>query len=168
MDLREATAADLPAILDIYNEAVRTTTASWDLEPVSLASRQRWFAEHEAADHPVLVAVRDGEVVGWTAYGRFRDKAGYDATMEHTVYVRADARGGGIGRALLQSLVGIARLRGVHALLGALSSENTGSLALHRSLGFVEVGRMPQVGRKFDRWLDLVWVELLLDGDDRA
>ena len=103
----------------------------------------------------------------WT-YGRFRDKAGYDATMEHTVYVRADARGGGIGRALLQSLVGIARLRGVHALLGALSSENTGSLALHRSLGFVEVGRMPQVGRKFDRWLDLVWVELLLDGDDRA
>lgn len=163
--LREATAADLPAVLDIYNEAVRTTTASWDLEPVSLESRRRWFDDHEAAGHPVLVAEREGDVVGWAAYGRFRDKAGYDATMEHTVYVRADVRGGGIGRALLESLVGIARLRGVHALLGALSEENEVSLALHRSLGFVEVGRMREVGRKFDRWLDLIWVELLLDED---
>ncbi len=126
---------------------------------MSLASRISWFEDHRRDRHPVLVASRDGEVVGWAAYSRFRGKAGYDSTMEHTLYVRHDQRGAGLGRALLTAILARAEANGVHVLLGALCSENEASLVLHQSAGFVEVGRMPQIGRKFDRWLDLVWVQ---------
>lgn len=160
--VRDARPADLPALLEIYNDAVVHTTASWDLLPWTPVEHAEWYATKAGRDHPVLVADDDGDVLGYAAYGPFRPKAGYAATMEHSVYVRPDAQGRGIGRTLLVAVIERARAAGVHALVGGLSADNEVSLLLHRSLGFIEVGRLPEVGRKFDRWLDLVLVQLIL------
>lgn len=165
--VRPAVAADVVAVTEIYNHAVGHTTASYDLEPVSLLSRELWFAEKQADGWPVLVAEVDGVVVGWSTVGPFRPKAGFQYTVEHSVYVADGQRGRGIGRALLVPLIEECRRSGVHAMVGGLDAENAGSLAFHRRLGFVEAGRLPQVGRKFDRWLDLVFTVLLLDDAER-
>ncbi|MFT3877719.1 MAG: GNAT family N-acetyltransferase [Propioniciclava sp.] len=161
--IRRATAADIPAIVAIYNEAVATTTASWDYDPQPLADRAAWFAEREASGHAVLVAEADGRVLGWGSWGPYRAKHGYRLTMEHSVYVDAAARGRGVGRLLLAGLIDTAREAGVHVLVGAVTDDNEVSFALHEAFGFVEVGRMPQVGVKFGRWLTLVLLQLTLD-----
>ncbi len=162
MRIRPAHPADLPALLEIYNDAVVHTTASWDLLPWTPVEHAEWYATKAKHRHPILVADEGGEILGYSAYGPFRAKAGYAATMEHSVYVRPSSRGLGIGRTLLVAIIEAARANGVHALIGGLSSDNDVSLALHHSLGFVEVGRLPEVGRKFDRWLDLVLLQLIL------
>jgi L-amino acid N-acyltransferase len=162
MRVRPAKADDLPALLEIYNDAVVNTTASWDLVPWTPAEHAEWYATKAAHRHPILVAVEDGEVLGYAAYGPFRSKAGYAATMEHSVYVRPSSQGRGIGRTLLVAVIEAARANGVHALIGGLSADNDVSMRLHASLGFVEVGRLPEVGRKFDVWLDLVLLQLIL------
>lgn len=160
--IRPARPADLPALLEIYNDAVVNTTASWDLLPWTPAEHAEWYATKAEHGHPVLVAEVDGHVVGYSTYGPFRPKAGYAGTMEHSVYVRPDHQGKGLGRAVLVAIIEAARTNGVHALIGGLSADNEVSLRLHRSLGFVEVGRLPEVGRKFDAWLDLVVLHLFL------
>lgn len=162
MRIRAARPSDLPALLEVYNDAVVHTTASWDLQPWTPVEHAEWYATKAEHGHPVVVADADGEVLGYAAYGPFRPKAGYAGTMEHSVYVLPQHQGKGIGRALLVAVIDAARADGVHALIGGLSADNEASLALHRSLGFVEVGRLPEVGRKFDRWLDLVLVQLFL------
>lgn len=161
--IRPATAADLQAITDIYNEAGVGTTASYDIEPVTLPDRMEWFAHKQRKGYPTLVGVEDGAVVGFAGYGQFRDKAGYDHTVEHSVYVVESHRAAGIGRMLMNALIDYARGHGVHVMVGALDGENEASLAFHRSLGFEEVGRLPQVGRKFHRWLDVVFVQQIFD-----
>ncbi|SDE66175.1 GNAT family N-acetyltransferase [Auraticoccus monumenti] len=166
--VRPAMAVDVVAITDIYNHAVVHTTASYDLAPVSLLSRELWFAEKQADGWPVLVVEVQGVVVGWSTFGPFRPKAGFQHTVEHSVYVADGHQGHGLGRALLQPLIEECRRRGVHAMVGGLDADNAGSLAFHRRLGFVEAGRLPQVGRKFDRWLNLVFAVLLLDEEDEA
>ncbi len=162
MRIRPARPADLPALLEIYNDAVVHTTASWDLLPWTPVEHAEWYAAKAERGHPVIVAAEGDEVLGYAAYGPFRAKAGYARTMEHSVYVLPAHQGRGIGRALLVGIIEAARADGVHALVGGLSADNEASLRLHRSLGFVEVGRLPEVGRKFDRWLDLVLVQLVL------
>lgn len=162
--LRPATPADLPAILAIYNDAVLHTTASYDLEPSTLAQRAAWLDERTRQGFPVIVADEGGEVVGFGSYGTFRDKPGYRHTVEHSVYVAPGRRGRGIGRALLAELIALARAQGKHAMVGGVDAENTGSLQFHLALGFVEVARFREVGYKFGRWLDIIFVELILDG----
>jgi phosphinothricin acetyltransferase len=162
MRIRPAQAADLPVLLEIYNEAVVHTTASWDLLPWTPVEHAEWYATKAEHRQPILVATDDEEILGYAAYGPFRPKAGYAATMEHSVYVRPSSQGRGIGRSLLVAIIEAARANGVHALIGGLSADNDISMALHRSFGFVEVGRLPEVGRKFDRWLDLVLLQLIL------
>ena len=144
-----------------------TTTASYDLEPVTLASRLEWYDDKLRHGHPVFVAEERGVLLGWSAYGRFRDKRGYDFTAEHSVYVAAGARGRGLGRSLLEAVVEHARAAGLHLLVGGLDADNLASLRLHASLGFVPVAHFHEVGRKFGRWLDLVFVELRLDEGER-
>lgn len=160
--IREAGEADLEAVRAIYNRAVLETTSTWDHQTRSVAEQQAWYAVKVAAGFPLLVAEDSGQVVGYAAYGPFRSHAGYAHTMEHSVYVHPDHHRKGLGRALLSGLVERARQNGVHALVGGLSADNEASLGLHAALGFSEVARMPEVGRKFDRWLDLVFVELIL------
>lgn len=161
--LREASKADLEAILRIYNDAVVGSTATYDLEPVSLASRTDWFKARQAAGFPVLVAEDTrGDVVGYATYGTFRALAGYAYTVEHSIYLREDHRGKGLGEWLLKALIIKARAAGLHVMLGGIDGENKGSLRFHERLGFREVARMPEVGRKFDSWRELVFMQLIL------
>ncbi|GGK19968.1 phosphinothricin acetyltransferase [Deinococcus malanensis] len=162
LTVRRADRADVPAILEIYNEAVVNTTASYDLVPVSLESRLTWFDHKQGTGWPVLVAEQETHVVGWATFGPYRDKAGYAGTVEHSVYVQAGGRGSGVGRALMAPLIAEARARGLHVMLGAVDAENAASIRFHQSFGFVVAGQLSQVGRKFDRWLDVVFMQLML------
>ncbi len=164
--VRPATVEDVPAILAIYNEAVANTTASWDYDPVTLEHRLERFEVARTNGWATTVADEDGRVLGYGSWGPFRSQMGLAQTMEHSVYVDAAARGRGVGRLLLRAIIDTARAAGVHALVGCLDATNEVSLRLHQSFGFVEVGCLPQVGAKFGRWLDLAFLELLLDDAD--
>ncbi|HWT99382.1 MAG TPA: GNAT family N-acetyltransferase [Terriglobales bacterium] len=162
LDIRDATEADLAAILEITNEAIAHTTAIWSLTPATLQSRRAWFEDRRTRGFPVLVAAAGDAVLGFGSFGDFRPWEGYLHTVEHSVYVRPEAQGRGIGKLLLAELVARAAALGKHAMVAGIEGENAVSLALHRRAGFEESGRLRQVGRKFDRWLDLVFMELLL------
>lgn len=164
MQVRVATQADLPAITAIYNEAVQNTTATYDCEPQTLEARQRWFDDHLTSNHPIHLALNgDGRVTGWAALSRFRERPGYRFTVEDSIYVAADQRGRGIGTLLLPTLITAARERGFHAMIGAIDADNKVSLRLHARFGFEQVAHLRQVGFKFGRWLDIIYVELLLE-----
>lgn len=163
MDVRDATEAELPAILAIYNAAVETGDAVWRENPADLAARRSWMRERRDAGFPVLVAMVGDEVAGYGSFGDFRAGSGYRHTAEHSVHVAGEHRRRGAGRLLLAALIRRARALGKHALIGAVEARNEASLRLHEGLGFREVGRLAQTGAKFGRWLDLVFVELLLD-----
>ncbi|MCG7372315.1 N-acetyltransferase family protein [Pseudomonas luteola] len=156
--------SDLPGILAIYNDAVENTTAIWNETLVDLANRRTWLADRTAQGFPVLVA-RDaaGEVVGYASYGTWRTIEGFRHTVEHSVYVRSDQRGQGIGPILMKALIEYARNANLHMMVAAIESGNTASIRLHERLGFVTTGQMPEVGRKFDRWLDLTFMQLKLE-----
>ena len=162
MEIRDARLEDLEAILAIYNEVIVNSTAVYYFEPVDLGERAAWFASRRSAGFPVLVASERGEIVGFASFGAFRAAPGYAWTVEHTVHVRAARRGQGIGRTLVGDLIDRARAHGKHVMIGGVDADNAGSLAFHRRLGFTPVAHFHQVGRKFDRWLDLVFVELQL------
>ncbi|WP_328286382.1 GNAT family N-acetyltransferase [Phreatobacter sp. AB_2022a] len=157
--MRDATEDDLPAILAILNEAIVNTTAVWTDAPVDLDNRRTWWQERVAAGYPVLVAVENGEVVGFGSYVQFRAWDGYRDAVEHSVYVRSDRRGGGVGVALVEALIARARAQGKFVIIGGIEGSNAASLKLHRRAGFVEVGRMYEVGTKFGRRLDLVFMQ---------
>ncbi|MCL2465462.1 MAG: N-acetyltransferase family protein [Micrococcales bacterium] len=164
MNVRPATPADVAALASLYNDLGVATTASYDIAPVTTSERAAWLAEHARCGWPVLVADDDGRVVGYAAYGAFRPKAGYRHTVEHSVYVRAASQGRGVGQALLDALIAIARAGGVHAIVGLVDAENAGSVAFHERMGFATVGTLPQVGRKFGRWLDVTVQVMILAG----
>lgn len=165
--IRAAALADAAAITEIYNHAVRHTTAIWNDTEVDVANRESWLTAKQQDGHPVLVAVDDGgPVVGYASYGPWRDFDGYRHTVEHSVYVRADRQGAGVGQLLLTELLERARADGHHVMVAAIDRDNAGSIRLHERLGFRQVGQMAQVGVKFGRWLDLVLLQYQLD--DRA
>lgn len=157
--VRDARAEDLFAIRDIVNEAIENTTAVWTDDPVDIASRRSWWEERIAAGNPVLVALDGPDVVGFGSYLQFRAWDGYRNAVEHSVYVRADRRGSGVGSALVEALIGRATAAGKHVIIGGIEGRNRASLRLHRRAGFIEVGRMPGIGEKFGRRLDLVFVQ---------
>ncbi|KFI26150.1 acetyltransferase [Paenirhodobacter enshiensis] len=161
--IRDATPADAAAIAEIYNEAVLNSTAIWNDVVVDADNRVRWIAAHHDAGVPVLVLEEQGEVTGYATYGAFRSFDGYRETVEHSLYIRADKRGGGRGRMLMEALIAFAREDGRHIMVAAIEAENAASIHLHERLGFVPVGRMPEVGQKFGRWLDLALLQLKLD-----
>jgi phosphinothricin acetyltransferase len=160
--VRDATAADMPAVSAIYNATIATTTAAWTEIPETVEQRLAWFADHAVAGHPVLVADDDGGVLGFSAFGDFRDTTkwpGYRFVVEHTIHVGEAAWGRGVGRALMTALIDRARLLGKTQMVAAVDGANAGSVEFHRRLGFVEVGRMPAVGFKFGGWLDLLLLQ---------
>ncbi|MFZ0249671.1 MAG: N-acetyltransferase family protein [Acidimicrobiales bacterium] len=165
--VREASGADLPAIVGLQNAFLSTTTIEWTETPHRVPERADWLQRQRALQHPVLVAVAADDVVGWCSFGDFRDTVkwpGYRFTVEHTVHVREDQWGNGVGRALMTCLFESARALGKHVMVGAVTGENEASIRFHERLGFVEVARMPHVGAKFGRWLDLVLLQKQLDG----
>ena len=156
--IEDAIAADVPAIAAIYNDAALHTTSTWHEYPRSEAEMQVWF-EQRSRDYTVLAARDASGLVGYGTYGAFRNPSGYRGTAEHSLYVAESARGRGIGKALLAALIEKAREQGLHVLIGGVSSDNDLSIKLHTDMGFVETGRLPEVGRKFDRWLNLVFLQ---------
>jgi phosphinothricin acetyltransferase len=163
MLIRPAAVADLPGILEIYNDAVLTTTATYDYEPRTLEHRQAWFEDHVRHGYPVFVAVDGpGHLVGWSALNRYHDRMGYRFTTENSVYVAAGRRGQGIGKLLLAPLIDAARDRGFHTIIAAIDADNEASIRLHARFGFEKVGHFRQVGFKFGRWLDVVYMERMV------
>lgn len=158
--IRDASEADLPAIMDIYNDAVANTTAIWNDRQVDLANRRDWFRARQARSFPVLVADVGGTVAGYASYGDWRAFDGFRHSVEHSVYVHKDHRGAGLGRDLMQALIGVAGERGIHVMIGCVEAANAASIRLHESLGFRNVGTFSEVGTKFGRWLDLTCLEL--------
>jgi L-amino acid N-acyltransferase YncA len=153
----------LQAILDIYNDAVLNTTASYDYEPRTIEQRVAWFEDHQKNNYPMFVAVdAQGKVVGWSALNPFHSRIGYQYTTENSVYIAASERGKGIGKLLMQPLIDGARERGLHAIIAAIDAANEASVRLHARFGFEKVAHLKQVGFKFGRWLDVVYMELIL------
>ena len=164
MEIRDAVAADIEGIAAIYNHAVAHTTAIWNDQVVDVANRTAWHADRQRLGYPVLVAVDDDDaVLGYASFGDWRAFDGYRHTVEHSVYVRGDRRGHGIGRALLVALIERARGIGKHVMVAGIEAGNLPSIRLHESLGFERVGHLGQVGAKFGTWLDLAFLQLMLD-----
>jgi L-amino acid N-acyltransferase YncA len=163
VELRPATDADAPGILAIVNDAIENTTAIWTDDPRTLAEQRAWLAAKEAAALPVLVAVDGDTVAGWASFGPFRPHHGFRRTVEHSVYVATAYRRQGLATRLTEALLAEARARALHVMVGAVDAENSASIRLHVELGFREVARMPEVGHKFGRWLDLVLLQIVLD-----
>jgi phosphinothricin acetyltransferase len=162
MELREAIKSDLHGIVEIYNEVIANSTAIYTEHPVSL---DYWAALLEARreqNYPVIVAASDNQVLGFTSFGDFRAWPCYRYTVEHAVHVRADQRGRGLGRRLLEALVPRAMALDKHVLIAGIDASNAISIKLHLRLGFEAVAHLREVGRKFDRWLDLVFMQRML------
>jgi phosphinothricin acetyltransferase len=163
MTIRPATSGDLDAILDIYNHAVMHTTASYDYEPWPRPKRVEWFEDHVQNNYPVLVAENSGgQILGWGSLSRFHSRPGYRFTAEDSIYVAEEARGRGVGKQLLAPLIDAARQRQFHSIIGLIDAQNEASVRLHARFGFEKVAFLKQVGHKFDRWLDVVYMQLML------
>lgn len=160
--IRLAVANDAAAIAEIYNEAIRTTTATFDTEPKSAEDRLRWLNEHDER-HPVFVAEHGKQVVGWAALNKWSDRPAYDQTVESSFYVAEPFRGQGIGRALKKTLIEEARRLGFHTLLARMAQNSDASFHLNKSFGFESIGTMKEVGYKFGQWLDVHIMQLMLN-----
>lgn len=164
MKLRHAEERDLVGILDIYNQAVLTSTAIWNDTPTDLPNRHAWLADRISKRYPVMVVVEEDadlgdKVLGYASFGDFRPFEGYRISVEHSVYVLEEARGRGIGRQLLAALFEPARALGKKVMIGGITAGNTASIVLHERLGFVQTGYMPGIGIKFGQRLDLVLMQ---------
>ncbi|HEV7401446.1 MAG TPA: GNAT family N-acetyltransferase [Chthoniobacteraceae bacterium] len=160
--IRRALATDAAAIAGIYNEAILTTTATFDTEPKSVEERAQWLASHDDR-HPVLVALAEGAIVGWAALTRWSDRAAYDDTAETSFYVHSTARGRGIGRKLKEAIIDEARRLGYHTLIARVAEGSLESLHLNERAGFTHVGTLKEVGRKFGRLLDVHILQKMLE-----
>ncbi|TLU99437.1 GNAT family N-acetyltransferase [Dyadobacter luticola] len=167
MDLiiRSAAPKDLPSLLDIINHAILNTTAIYDYEPRTLEQQQAWLTQMFNDGMPVIVAELEGVVIGYGSYNIFRPKIGYKFSVEHSIYLDEKSRGMGVGGKLLGSLIQRAKESGIHTMIGGIDAANRGSIEFHKKYGFVEKGYLKEVGFKFDQWLDLVFMQLLLEED---
>ena len=163
MPIRDAAEADLPAILAIHNHAVTTTTAHYNYDPVGIEDRRALMLGRQAAGLPFLVADEGGAVAGYASFGPFRPQDGFRRTVEHSIYVAPEFQRRGVAGRLMPELIARARALGLHVMVGGIDAENAGSIALHERLGFVKVGLMPQAAYKFGRYLDLLWMQLILE-----
>jgi len=160
--VRDASRRDLPEILTIYNEVIRNSTAVYSEVEFTLARGETWFDAKAEQGFPFIVAHDATGVVGFGTFGDFRAWPCYRYSVEHSVHVRADSRGRGIGRGLVLELIERAKAMQKHVMIAGIDADNTLSIGLHASLGFRAVGHFHEVGFKFGRWLDLVFLELAL------
>jgi phosphinothricin acetyltransferase len=159
--VRAAVESDVAAIRDIYNYEILHGTATFDVEPKTLEDRLQWLRETQHP-HCVVVAEESGSVAGWGCLRPFRAKAAYRFTAENSVYIHHDRRGNGIGGLILARLVQDGRANGFHSIMAGIAEGNEASVRLHRRFGFVDVGTEREVGYKFERWLDVTWMQLML------
>ncbi|HEX5324806.1 MAG TPA: GNAT family N-acetyltransferase [Capsulimonadaceae bacterium] len=163
MIIRPATPADLPAILEIYNHEVLHANCTAEYEPRSMQVEEAWYRDHVEKGFPVLVAeTPEGRIAGWSSLSPYHPRIGYRYTCEDSIYIAEEYRGKGLGKLLLAPLIESAREMGLHAVIGAITSDNEASIRLHAGFGFVEKGRLNEVIFKFDHWLDVTYMELML------
>lgn len=162
ISIRKATLEDLPAILDIVNYSIVHTTANYNYDVQTLEIQTQWFILKQSKNNPIIVADYNGIAVGFGTYGQFREKIGYQYTVEHSVYVANEHTEKGIGKLLLTELIRLAKQDGIHVMIGGIDAENADSIAFHKKFGFVENGIIKEAGFKFGRWLDLLFMQLIL------
>lgn len=163
LEIRDATEADLPELAAIYNEVIATSTAVYACEAVSVAERHDWWRGRTAQGYPVLIAADDAGVAGFASFGDFRAWPGYRFTVEHSVHVRTGMRGRGVGTALVRELLARAGACGKHMMVGGVDAANDAAIRFHERLGFSRAAQLREVGYKFDRWLDLVFLQRRVD-----
>ncbi len=167
MNLIDCDTSHAQAILAIFNEVIANSTALYEYQPRSMVVMAAWFETKRQGAYPVLGALdQDGTLMGFASYGQFRVFPGYKFTVEHSVYVAAAFRGSGLGRRLLEAIIQRARSQDYHTMIGVIDSANAASIALHQRLGFTRAGELRQAGFKFNRWLDVSFLQLLLDTPD--
>jgi phosphinothricin acetyltransferase len=160
LHIRPARESDAARLAEIYNPYVLETAITFEVEPVDEANRRAWIAQHaDTGRWRLLVAEEAGRVVGWANSRRFHERKAYEPTIETGIYLEAAAHGGGIGSALYRALFDALAGEDVHRVIASITLPNDASLALHRRFGFREVGVLSEVGRKFDRWWDVLWME---------
>lgn len=162
IEIRHARIEDAEAICAIYNDAVINTTAVFDYAPRTIEAQQDWLRLKAEQNLPVLVAERDGRVLGYCSYGPFRPWPAYLYTVENAIYVAPDCRGQGIGKRLLPPLLEIAKARGLRTMIAGITADNAASLRLHEALGYSHAGLIREAGWKFEHWLDLVFLQRML------
>jgi len=163
---RRATAHDLAAITDIYNEAILNTVATFDTGTKTIKEQKKWFNSHDS-QHPVLVAEQDSVVVGWASLSKWSDRCAYSSTAEVSLYVKHDYRGKGIGKTLLKALIQTGENAGIHTAIARITEGNEASISLFRQEGFENVGVMKEVGRKFDRLLDVFILQKIFESKSK-
>jgi phosphinothricin acetyltransferase len=152
-----------PEILAIFNDAILNSTALWEYKARTLATMETWFATKTAGNFPVIGALDEtGQLVGFASYGTFRAWAAYKYSVEHSVYLRSDQRGKGLGKLFLQELIERAKTQDFHTIIGAIDLDNRASITLHEKMGFEHAGTLKQAGYKFGRWLDFAFYQLIL------
>lgn len=161
--VRTALIADAEEIANIYNYEVENSTATFDLVPRTVEEQRAWLMARSGAFTTLVAVDHDSAVVGFAALSAYRDRAAYRATVENSIYIHRNNQRRGIGRTLLSALLEVAEQSGFHTVVARIDSQSDGSLALHKSVGFVEVGIERQVGRKFGRWLDSVIMQKMLN-----
>ena len=162
VQIRRAELPDLDAITEIYNEAILTTTATFDTETKTAVERLEWFQSHDDR-HPILVAVLDGKVIGWASLSKWSDRCAYSDTAETSFYVKSEHRGRGVGRQLKAAIIEAARHSRFHSLIARVAGGSRESLHLNEDFGFVHVGTLKEVGRKFGRLLDVHMLQKMLE-----
>ena len=154
LTIRRATSEDLRAITEIYNEAILRTVATFDTEPRTMEEQKTWFMNH-GPKNPILVVEQDGLVVGWASLSRWSERCAYSDTAEVSLYVAEEHQGRGIGRKLLEAIIQEGQTVGLHTVIARIAEANETSIRLHKSIGFEHIGTMKEVGRKFDKLLDV-------------
>jgi L-amino acid N-acyltransferase len=161
--IRQATVEDMPSVLEIVNHEILHSTSIWDYEERSLAQQEAIFRDKQQKGFPFIIAEKENKILGFGTYGPFRLKEGYKFTVEHSVYVHQDNTGQGIGKLLLTELISLAKLQKLHTMIGVIDAENVGSISFHERAGFTNAGHIKETGYKFGRWLDSVFMQLILE-----
>lgn len=161
MNIRQAVTTDLPSILDIYNDAVLHTVATFDTVPRTMEQQEEWFEQH-GPSYPVIVAEDKGQVIGWASLNRYSDRLAYARTAELSLYIRDGFRGRGLGKTMLEAVLVEGKAAGLHTVLSRIAGDNDSSIHIHRLFGFDTVGTMREVGYKFGRLLDVVLMQKML------
>ncbi len=161
--IRDAETKDVSRILEIVNYEILHSTVIYEYKERILEQQLEWFEQKQADGLPVIVAEVSGRVVGFGTYGTFRTRPAYQFSVEHSVYVSHESRTNGVGKQLLTKLIELAKENGFHVMVAGVDSSNQQSFAFHKKFGFKEVGTFKEVGFKFDKWLDIRFLQLILD-----
>jgi len=160
--IRTALENDLPYILDIINDSIETSTADYRYDTINATDLKVWYKNHIANNEPVLVAEIGDVIVGYATYGQFRERIGFQYSVEHSIYCHNDYKGKGIGKLLMNELIAHAKNSKSHTMVACIDAENHSSIKFHEKLGFMNVGQMKQIGFKFNRFLDMAIMQLML------